>query len=209
MTNSNPFQNAYFERLVDFPVIICRECRYGVWPSQIEGHLQHVHHYISPAIRIQLRDEVRSWPNVAIDPIELDIPPTQIQAIPQLVGPLNGWQCQLSPRSCLYVCPSMSTMRQHWLKQHGWSRTSHIGHPTRSTMQTIQAQQAQACRRVPCQRIFPRKTGSQYFAIIDEREDSHPIPITPGSTIWEQATQQYAEYEKQAAERIQSTGPCR
>uniref|UniRef100_A0A093W2K6 Uncharacterized protein n=1 Tax=Talaromyces marneffei PM1 TaxID=1077442 RepID=A0A093W2K6_TALMA len=70
-------------------------------------------------------------------------------------------------------------------------------------MQTIQEQQEQACRRVSCQRIFPRKTGSQYFAIIDEEEDSDPIPTTPGSTIWEQASRQYAEYEKQAAERIQ------
>jgi hypothetical protein len=70
-------------------------------------------------------------------------------------------------------------------------------------MQTIQEQQEQACRRVQCQRLFPRKTGSQYFAIIDEEEDSHPIPTTPRSTIWEQASRQYAEYEKQAAERIQ------
>jgi len=72
----------------------------------------------------------------------------------------------------------------------------------RSTMQTIQEQQEQACRPVPCQRIFPRKTGSQYFAIIDEKEDCNPIPTTSGSTIWEQATRQYAEYEKQAAEQI-------
>uniref|UniRef100_A0A093ULF1 Uncharacterized protein n=1 Tax=Talaromyces marneffei PM1 TaxID=1077442 RepID=A0A093ULF1_TALMA len=26
MTNSNPFQNAYFEQVVDFPIVICREC---------------------------------------------------------------------------------------------------------------------------------------------------------------------------------------
>ncbi|QGA20956.1 hypothetical protein EYB26_008666 [Talaromyces marneffei] len=203
MTNRISFQNAYFERLVDFPVVICRECQYGVWPSQIEGHLQRAHQHISPMIRIQLGDEVRSWPNIAIDPIELEIPPTRTQAIPQLIGPLDGWQCQLSPQSCVYICQSINAMRNHWYNQHGWSRTSHRGHPTRSTMQTIQEQQKQACRRVPCQRIFPRKTGSQYFAIIDEKEDSDPIPTTPGSMIWEQASRQYAEYEKQAAEQIQ------
>jgi hypothetical protein len=48
-------------------------------------------------IQIQLSDEVRSWPNIAIDPIELGILSTRTQAIPQLIGPLDGWQCQLSP----------------------------------------------------------------------------------------------------------------
>ncbi|KAL3711305.1 hypothetical protein TMatcc_005103 [Talaromyces marneffei ATCC 18224] len=201
--NTIPFQNTYFARLVDFPVVVCRECQYGVWPSQIEGHLQRAHSYISPAVRIQLGDEVRSWPDLAIDPIELEIPPTRTHVIPQLVGPLDGWQCQLSPESCWYVCPSIDTMRQHWLKQHGWSRTAHKGQPTQSTMQTILARQEQACRQVRCQRIFPRKMGSQYFAIMDEKEDSDPIPTTPGSMIWEQASRQYAEYEKQAAEQIQ------
>jgi hypothetical protein len=203
MTSPNSFQNAYFERLEDFPVVICRACQYGVWPSQIEGHLQRAHQHISPTIRIQLGDEVRSWPHITINPIELDIPSTRTQAIPQLISPLDGWQCQLSPQSCLYVCLSIDTMRQHWLKQHGWSRTSHKGQPTQSTMQTIQEQQEQACRPVQCQRLFPRKTGSQYFAIIDEKEDTHPIPTTAGARIWEQASQRYAEYEKQAAERIQ------
>jgi hypothetical protein len=57
MTNPISFQNAYFERLVDFPVVICRECQYGIWPSQIEGYLQRAHQHISPTIRIQLGNE--------------------------------------------------------------------------------------------------------------------------------------------------------
>ncbi|KAF5014188.1 hypothetical protein F66182_14910, partial [Fusarium sp. NRRL 66182] len=85
MTNPVSFQNAYFERLADFPVVVCRECRYGVWPSQIEGHLQRAHRHISPTIRIQLGEEVRNWPDLAMDPIELDIPSIRTQAIPQLV----------------------------------------------------------------------------------------------------------------------------
>jgi hypothetical protein len=76
MTSPNSFQNAYFERLEDFPVVICRACQYGVWPSQIEGHLQRAHQYISPTIWIQLGDEVRSWPYITINLIELDIPST-------------------------------------------------------------------------------------------------------------------------------------
>src|SRR3954451_5689702 len=113
MATTTPFQSIMFERLPDFPIVVCRDCRYGVWPSQIEGHLGRAHGHLLPAVRTQLGDEVRSWPDITIDPIELEIPQSRTQAIPQLVGPLDGWQCQLSPGSCLYVCPSMSTMRQH------------------------------------------------------------------------------------------------
>ncbi|EED17271.1 hypothetical protein TSTA_023250 [Talaromyces stipitatus ATCC 10500] len=103
MANPIAFQNLYFERLTDFPTtVVCRECRYSVWPSQIESHLQHAHRYLSSTLRKQLAEEVRSWPDIAINPIELDIPPTRIRAIPQLIGPLNGWQCQLSPELCWY-----------------------------------------------------------------------------------------------------------
>lgn len=203
MTNTSPFQNAYFQRLDDFPIIVCRECQHGVWPSQIEGHLRRAHRHITPAIRSQLGDEIRRWPQIAIDPIELEIPLTRTQAIPQLVGPIDGWQCQLSPGSCSYTCPSIVTMRLHWSKEHGWSRASHRGQPTQSAMQTIQELQDQACRPVQCQRLFPRKAGSQYFAIIDNQESSDPSSTTPGSIFWEKATQQYAQYEQQATERIQ------
>ncbi|QGA18638.1 hypothetical protein EYB26_006323 [Talaromyces marneffei] len=203
MASPNPFQNPYFERLADFPVVICRECRYGVWPSQIKGHLQRAHRHVSPAIRIQLGDEVCSWPDIAVNPIELEIPPIRTQAIPQLISPVDGWRCQLAPGSCSYICRNINTMRQHWLKQHSWSRTSHRGQPKRAVMQTIQKKQQEACQRVQCQQLFPKWLNSQYFAIIDENKDSNPIPTTPRSTIWDQATRQYAEYEKQAAERIQ------
>ncbi|EED11444.1 conserved hypothetical protein [Talaromyces stipitatus ATCC 10500] len=84
--------------------MICRKCRYGVWPSQIEGHLKRAHCYILPVVHVQLADE-------------LDIPPVRTQAIPQLVGPLGGWQCQLSPRSYLY---GHMDEANPWLRQTGW-----------------------------------------------------------------------------------------
>ena len=201
--NANPLQNAYFERLAGFPIVVCRECHYGVWPSQIEGHLKRAHGHISPAVRTQLGDEIRNWPNIAIDPIELEIPSTRTQAIPQLIDPMPGWQCTLTPESCQYICRHKDTMRHHWQKKHQWSRTIQKGHPTRFQQPAIREHEEQACQPILCQQLFPKWLNSQYFAIIDEKEDSYLIPTTPRSTIWEQASQQYAEYEKQAAQRIQ------
>jgi hypothetical protein len=33
----------YFEHVAEYSVAACRECRYAVWPDQIEAHLQQQH----------------------------------------------------------------------------------------------------------------------------------------------------------------------
>jgi hypothetical protein len=83
--------NAFFEQLEEFPVVVCWECRYAVWPSQIEAYLYCTHRYISTTMRVTLADDVRTWPNIVHDPIELDIPATRTTVIPQLVAPVNGY----------------------------------------------------------------------------------------------------------------------
>jgi uncharacterized protein YbdZ (MbtH family) len=105
--------NAFFEQLEEFPMVVCRECRHAVWPSQIKAHLRRAHCYVSTTIHITLADDIRIWPNIAHDPIELDIPAIWTMVIPQLIAPVNGYQCQLCPHSCQYICTTMSTMRQY------------------------------------------------------------------------------------------------
>jgi len=164
--------NTFFEQLEEFPIVVCRECRHAVWPSQIETHLRRAHRYVSTTMRVTLADDVRTWPNIAHDPIELNIPATRTTAIQQLVAPVDGYRCQLSSHSCQYICTTMPTMRQHWIKHHQWSRTRKIGQPTHMEQKQIQHEQDQACRPVQCQRLFPVKANSQYFAIIPETDEA-------------------------------------
>jgi hypothetical protein len=105
--------NAFFEQLEEFPVVVCRECRHAVWPSQIKAHLRRAHHYVSTTMHITLADNVHTWPNITHDPIELDIPATRTTVIPQLVTPINRYQYQLCPHSYQYVCTTISTIQQH------------------------------------------------------------------------------------------------
>jgi hypothetical protein len=88
---TTPFHNAYFERLDAFPVVVCRTCRYAVWPSQIEGHLKGAHSHIAPRIRERLGDEVRSWPGLVSYPSQFKVPASIAQPIRQLVKPQDGW----------------------------------------------------------------------------------------------------------------------
>ncbi|EED11512.1 conserved hypothetical protein [Talaromyces stipitatus ATCC 10500] len=177
------FHNLMFERLTEFPVIVCRECRYAVWANQIEGHLKQAHRHILMSVRKQLAKEICSWPDIAIEPIELDISPTRTHAILQLIGPL----------------------RRHWREQHDWCRSSKYGHPTKKEQIAIRQKQERVCQPVKCQRLFPRKMGSQYFAIIDNHDstDEADSPsLSNAATFWEQANAKFAEFEKKLAEKI-------
>jgi hypothetical protein len=51
-------KSQYFEHVLEYSVVACRECRYAVWPDQIEGHLQRQHKVSckeAEAIRQQVR----------------------------------------------------------------------------------------------------------------------------------------------------------
>ncbi|KAF7448726.1 DUF3505 domain containing protein [Pyrenophora tritici-repentis] len=50
----------YFEHVPEHSVAACRECRYAVWPDQIEGHLQK-QHKVSYKEAEAVGQQVRSW----------------------------------------------------------------------------------------------------------------------------------------------------
>ena len=77
-------EEKYFERLVEFPLAICKECRYAVWPDQVEGHLQGGNHKLSRKEAVLVGDGIRSWPGLIQYPSELELPGRVNQPIDQL-----------------------------------------------------------------------------------------------------------------------------
>jgi hypothetical protein len=58
----------YFEHVPEYSVAACRECRYAVWPDQIEGHLQE-QHKVSCKKAKAVGEEVRTWARLVQYPI--------------------------------------------------------------------------------------------------------------------------------------------
>ena len=56
-------ESQYFEHLAEYQLAICKECRYAVWPSQIEGHLRRAYK-ISRKYAETVGEGVRRWPGV-------------------------------------------------------------------------------------------------------------------------------------------------
>jgi hypothetical protein len=63
----------YFKHIAEYSVAACRECRYAVWPDQIEGQLQE-QHKISRKEAETVGEQIRSWAGLIQYPSELEVP---------------------------------------------------------------------------------------------------------------------------------------
>ncbi|EFQ91873.1 DUF3505 domain containing protein [Pyrenophora tritici-repentis] len=73
----------YFEHVPEHSVAACRECRYAVWPDQIEGHLQK-QHKVSYKEAEAVGQQVRSWAGLVQYPSELEVPTGAPKPVRQL-----------------------------------------------------------------------------------------------------------------------------
>jgi hypothetical protein len=73
----------YFELVAEHQIAMCEECRHGVIPSQIQGHLQRVH-----TVKLQqaegIAERVGSWPGVAEYASEIALPEEAVPPINEL-----------------------------------------------------------------------------------------------------------------------------
>lgn len=186
----------YFQQLVEYPVAICKECRHGVWPDQVEGHLQKAHK-VSRKEAESVGESVRRWAGLAQYPSELALPSSVVDPIGEIPQYADGLLCQLEPSRCRYVVRQINAMKKHWRKNHHqWSAGKKRGRPSRTRESVVQAQVEEGCRRVHCQRLFVQGHGSQYFEVRPaiEGQEAGPAPVPVDSeAAWARVGQAMAE----------------
>jgi hypothetical protein len=198
----------YFEHVPEYSVAACRECRYAVWPDQIEGHLQE-QHKVSCKKAKAVGEEVRTWARLVQYPNELEVPGGVPRHVLQLPVYSDGMLCQLDPSCCQYVARSKEAIRKHWRIGHqGWSAGKKRGRPSQTKEKGLQVQIEQGYRPVHCQRLFGSRHGSQYFEVQPPSQDQGPgtVPVDSG-TAWarvgEQMAKAWEKVENQAHKTIQ------
>ena len=113
--------NTVFVHLPQHQVIVCRQCKFAVVPSQAAVHMKEHH----PLIKVQTRKEIvkliQALPNVAQlhqnvkYPSQIDAP---IQYLLVLQDGLEcSWQSERVER-CGYVCHRLQNMQRHCKEQH-------------------------------------------------------------------------------------------
>ena len=144
----------FFEHLVEYQLAVCKECRYGVWPNEIEGHLQGKQHKIERQKAIAIAERVRQWPGLVRYPSELQVPDFVNQPINQLPLYTDGLSCKLEPSRCHYVCRDLRAMKEHWRKVHQWSTASKRGGSGKRKGSRIERRVQEATKAVQCQRFL-------------------------------------------------------
>jgi hypothetical protein len=140
----------YFEHVAEYSVAACQECRYAVWPDQIESHLQEQHKVSRKQADI-VGEQIRSWADLLQYPSELKVPGGVPQPVLQLPMYADGILCQLYPSSCQYVVGSKEAIQKHWRTSHqGWSAGGRRGRLSQTSVQRLQARSQQGYRRVFC-----------------------------------------------------------
>ncbi|KAF7568858.1 hypothetical protein PtrM4_112730 [Pyrenophora tritici-repentis] len=191
----------YFEHVPEHSVAACRECRYAVWPDQIEGHLQK-QHKVSYKEAEAVGQQVRSWAGLVQYPSELEVPTGAPKPVRQLPVYTDGMLCQFDSSCCYYVARSKEAIRKHWRKDHqGWSAGKKRGRPSRTRQKSVQAHMDKGYRLVHCQRLFSSRHGSQYFEVQAPSQDGEGPEIVPVDGA---AAKNLAQYESLRSRTIKS-----
>ena len=171
--------------------MICKECKYAVWPSQIQHHYQGSHHKWGRQAAAELETAVQSWPNVLQYPVELEVPSQVTAAIPALELHTDGLLCQLDPTQCQYVCRTSRTMVEHLKQRHSWTQQRRRGRVSRGS---TPSQPSKPWTTVHCQRFFNSGQGSQFFVV--EQSSSQESTSRQAQSIvpvWQQASDVMAQ----------------
>ena len=197
----------FFDHLIEYALVVCKECRHGVLPSQIKSHLRRVHSASCKQAE-SVADEVSRWGGLIQYASEVEVPSHVTQPIPQLPVWPDGLMCQIDPDHCRHIFRSAETMRKHWQQIHNWSAARRGGRPSRVEAEKIQARISTSCKTVRCQRLFVQGQGSQYFEIQQSDEDGPDAVPIDGNAAWmrvgEQMAKAWAHVETQVQNTIQA-----
>ena len=103
----------HFLHSSEWHVVICKECQYAVWPSQIVGHLTNKQHALSRKVALSISDDIEQWPGVAPFPGEFRVPDSVTAPIEGLTIHNDGVKCQMNDGACPDVCRGIGTMKWH------------------------------------------------------------------------------------------------
>jgi RecQ family ATP-dependent DNA helicase len=189
--------------LVEYSLVICKECRHGVLPSQIKGHLQRAHRVAHKQAELAA-EEISNWAGLIQYGGELEVPRQVVRPIHQLPVYPDGLRCQIEPGRCHSVFRSAETIRKHWQTAHGWSAAGKGGRPSRLEARRIQDRASKGYQTVHCQRLLVQGPGSQYFEV-HEPGDDDPDVVPDGDAAWARVGEQMAKAWANVESRAQTT----
>ena len=147
-------ENELFQKIPSLRVIICRQCKHGVRPAEVERHLKQKHPF-KHGLAHQLAQAVGQWEDIEQDSAAIQIPGVLNDPLPIIPCEPSGLLCQRQDPPCHYVASSINTMRNHWRQVHGWSQQTRRGRVGQQERAQGAAELGHSFTTVAWQQIFP------------------------------------------------------
>ena len=128
----------HFHHSSEWHIVVCRECRYAVWPGQVKGHLMNKQHDMSTKQAVAVSEEISEWPGIARYPGDFHMPECVEEAVGGLPVFTDGIKCNLDEGGCRYVGRSIAVVKEHWRRAHGYSVRQKRGGSGRSKKEDIE-----------------------------------------------------------------------
>lgn len=180
--------DSYIAQLGEPRLVVCKQCKYAVWPRNINSHFAGTDHKLSKPIRDAIVARVEEWDQLIEYSNELEIPHSVDKAFDLLHVYNDGLLCNFDTERCQYICRSTDVMRRHLRKSHQTARFHQLGRPN-STQQEGQKNKAELWKKVTCQRFFPNREKSAYFEVksITRQRPNTTDRVVP---VWDQVIMQ-------------------
>ena len=118
----------------------------------------------------------------------------------------DSLQCQLEPEKYGYIYRDTKTIRRHWREQHGWSTRKKGGGSVAERAKRVPKQFEKGAKSVQCQRFFPSRHGSNYFAVQQpEAATKEQARIDDSETVWKKIGEQGKQSLKRKRQEAQQT----
>ncbi|KAL2782487.1 hypothetical protein BJX66DRAFT_345787 [Aspergillus keveii] len=172
-------ENQLFEKIPSLQIIICRQCKHGVRPAEVERHLKQKHQFKHQQAS-QVGQAVRQWADTQQDSQAIQIPRVLEHPLPIVPCHMDGFLCQQDDgAACHYIGSTMASIRLHWHQVHQWSQQGRRGRVGQREKARGEAELARSYRRVAWQQVFPTRKGSHYIHIRCPEGRQGPPPPPP------------------------------
>merc|ERR1711939_491931 len=175
----------FFEHVSSWEIMVCKQCRCAVWPSEAAAHLTNKQHIKTQKFANNIREEVEQWQGVIQYPSGFDVPPFVTEPVQGLPLFDDGLQCRLD--QCTYITRETKALKKHWRIEHGWSVQQGRGGSGPAKQEAAQRRFEEASKRVKCQRFFRSRAHSQYFEVKGAEDEPDTTQNgRSGAEIWDE-----------------------
>ena len=201
-----------FNKLDRLPIIICKVCQHGVWPSEIVRYLTGYIHRKSHTEAAQIQRTVQQWQEIVQRAEETEIPHRVDRALAGLPIHPDRLICRRDYPRCQYISRTIESIQRYWHQIYSWLQNSCRGQVSRGQQIQKEAELRQLYILVNCQQIFPTRKGSHYIHV----RGGETGPYIPVSTeqideaiaaVQQAVNQTQAHVQSSSGEDIYNTNP--